>query len=586
MVRSRTDEIAKCTAWPLSGLHEGNQTVGLLMPRIPPGFEPIHILYSPKTRVREFPAANWPFLLHVAANIARGFAAIHRAGHVIGDVNHGNILVSKTGTTAFIDCDSFQISANGRVYLCGVGVPTYTPPELQNRSFSSIQRTTNHDAFGLAVLIFHLLFMGRHPFAGRFSGRGEMPIERAIAESRFPFGRLAQQVQMSPPPNSLSLAQIPPPLALAFERAFAAEASRGAQRPAALEWLGHLEQTKTELARCALHKTHNYYSKLASCPWCGLEARGIVLFVEIGIETGNERNIEDLWRRLASLPLLTNLPPLPTVTTPANPAALYQERGKTRRMRTWVGIALVLVVVILSSISPISGGWAFSLFVGSIVLAAALPRKLWRDRAKLAAVLLEHQTRSGQLQANYSVECSDQRFRTRLAEVQQLRTEYSGLPQERQRRIQELERNKYQLQLTQFLDRISLTQAKIAGIGDGRKQMLSAYGVDTAADVTPTNLAQVPGIGPKYSQRLMEWRRSFEPRFRFDPQKALDRLDLEKIDRDIRARRADLENRFANGANEALSAHAVVSTRRKAYAEQALTLSKNVAQLKADYEAS
>src|ERR1700692_26302 len=93
--------------------------------------------------------------------------------------------------------------------FCEVGVPTYTQPDLQNRPFSPFLRNQNHDAFGLAVLIFHLLFMERHPYAGRFSGRGEMPIERAISECRFPFRHLAQKAQMSSPPNSLTLAEIP-----------------------------------------------------------------------------------------------------------------------------------------------------------------------------------------------------------------------------------------------------------------------------------------------------------------------------------------------------------------------------------------
>src|ERR1700688_4561163 len=79
--------------------------------------------------------------------------------------------------------------------FCEVGVPTYTQPDLQNRPFSPFQR--NH------------LFMGRHPYAGRFSGRREMPIERAISECRFSFRHLAQKAQMSSPPNSLTLAEIP-----------------------------------------------------------------------------------------------------------------------------------------------------------------------------------------------------------------------------------------------------------------------------------------------------------------------------------------------------------------------------------------
>jgi len=44
--------------------------------------------------------------------------------------------------------------------------------------FRGLERSAGHDAFGLAVLLFHLLFMGRHPFAGR-SLAGEMTIQYA-----------------------------------------------------------------------------------------------------------------------------------------------------------------------------------------------------------------------------------------------------------------------------------------------------------------------------------------------------------------------------------------------------------------------
>jgi DNA-binding helix-hairpin-helix protein with protein kinase domain len=67
-------------------------------------------------------------------------------------------------TAALIDCDSFQITDGAHVFRCPVEVPEFTPPELQGSAFDSQTRTAQHDAFGLAVLIFYLLFLGRHPF--------------------------------------------------------------------------------------------------------------------------------------------------------------------------------------------------------------------------------------------------------------------------------------------------------------------------------------------------------------------------------------------------------------------------------------
>jgi DNA-binding helix-hairpin-helix protein with protein kinase domain len=589
MANSATPEILKFAAWPLSTIHKNNRVLGLVMRKIPRGNRVIHELYTPKTRIREFPKANWLFLLHVGANVARGFAAIHKAGHIIGDVNHGNILVAGDGTTAFIDCDSFQVSSNGKIFVCEVGVPTYTPPELQNRPFKSIQRNPNHDSFGLAVLIFHLLFMGRHPFAGRFSGRGEMPIERAIAECRFPFGPFAQQVQMSPPPNSLTLGQVAPSLARAFDRAFSADAARGAQRPTAMEWLEHLIVAKTELSRCKIHQTHVFYSGVSECPWCRIEAQGIILFVDTTSVSTFGQNIDELWKQIAALPSLTSLPALPTAAAAGInvvPTPLCRTHGIHRRIRMAIGLALVAVVVVFTFLIKMDGGIAAGAFIGAVLFAFFLPRRLQTERRTLASITEEYRKKYSQIQSRYPVECSDQPFAIKIADLQKARGEYNSLPVQRQRKLQDLERNKYQLQLTQFLDRFNLSDAKIQGIGIGRKQMLSSYGVDTAADITPISLSQVPGIGPKFAERLLKWRAGIEPRFRFDPQKAIDRLDIEKIDREIRSRRIEIEGQIKKGVTEAVALHGNIATRRRVYIDQSLNTLRALAQAEANFKAS
>ena len=58
---------------------------------------------------------------------------VHEHGHLVGDVNHGNALVSGRATVRLIDCDSFQIQAGSRRFLCEVGVSTHVPPELAGR---------------------------------------------------------------------------------------------------------------------------------------------------------------------------------------------------------------------------------------------------------------------------------------------------------------------------------------------------------------------------------------------------------------------------------------------------------------------
>ena len=141
---------------------------------------------------------------------------MHAAGCVIGDLNHSGILVGTDATATLIDCDSFQFSKDGKTYYCEVGVPDYTPPELQGRSLSNVPRTQNHDAFGLGVAIFSLLFLGRHPFAGKYLGRGDMPEEQAIAEYRFAYSSERSRTQTEPPPFAPTLSYVPKELAAAF----------------------------------------------------------------------------------------------------------------------------------------------------------------------------------------------------------------------------------------------------------------------------------------------------------------------------------------------------------------------------------
>ena len=277
MVRSQSPALLKVAAWPLSTLHaSGGPVVGAIMPRLRSYWE-IHEIYTPQSRRVHFPRADWRFLIRVAANLARAFAVVHDAGHVIGDINFKNVVVYRNTTVTLIDCDSFQIDADGQRYLCEVGVPEFTAPELLNGGQNVLAgpRTIDHDNFGLAVLIFHLLFLGRHPFTGIYLGAGEMSLMKAIQERRFAYGAAAGVRFMKPPKGSLPLEAVPQ-LAGMFEQAFT---STGSPRPTALAWMSALEQIVGKrndrsgcLKTCSHNAVHHYVADLTACPWCALES--------------------------------------------------------------------------------------------------------------------------------------------------------------------------------------------------------------------------------------------------------------------------------------------------------------------------
>src|SRR5262247_3888015 len=221
--RLGNERLFNLSAWPVSTLRDApdGEVAGFVMKKISDA-EEVHTLHSPKSRLQKFPEASWAFLIYVAANIARAVAAIHGQGLVIGDVNPKNILVTRKATVYLLDVDSFQFSVDGRTYRCEGGFPEYTPPELQGVAFREVDREQEHDCFGLAVVIFQLLFMGRHPFSGRYLRAGEMPLERAIRECRFAYGVDAEARKMRQPPGTLALDSMPQPLVDLFRRAAAA----------------------------------------------------------------------------------------------------------------------------------------------------------------------------------------------------------------------------------------------------------------------------------------------------------------------------------------------------------------------------
>jgi DNA-binding helix-hairpin-helix protein with protein kinase domain len=550
MVRKRTDDLTKLAAWPSDLLLKApkGRVTGLLMKKIS-GFRPIHELYTPKSRLQEFPRANWPFLVHVAANVARAFALMHSYGVVIGDVNHGNILVNHAGITALIDCDSFQVFNNGQKFVCEVGVGAYTPPELQGRNLSAIVRTENHDNFGLALLIFHLLLMGRHPFAGRFLGAGEMPVERAIREYRFAFSVNSKALQMAPPPNSLQLSDLPPAIAKFFEQAFSPTAAHAA-RPNAQEWLGALENLSRELAQCSRTPSHHYYKQLMSCPWCHIEKDStLMLFLQLDWPSANSNfNLSAVWSQIASIPAPGSPPSLTTLQDLHKRVVPGQAARQQRRKKLAIGCAIVALAIAAASILRLNADLSFGITVLAICIAVIVAKVRHNPKrsAKAAkAAAMQYQS----IQRKWR-QASDKEFAAKLAELDAARKEFESLPRMRLEGMKELEKNRQQIQMQKFLDRHYIRDATLAGIGPGRRAVLASYGIDTAADLSWQALEKVDGIGSRNAATLITWRDSLVSGFVFNPRLNVDRAEVAKLERRIAGRRADMEQTLSSGATE------------------------------------
>ncbi|HEU0115370.1 MAG TPA: hypothetical protein VFQ80_11870 [Thermomicrobiales bacterium] len=266
-------------AWPCDVIvDERGALRGFLMPRIA-GAKPAIEVFNPKRRQLAFPGFDRRHLHRTARNLAAATAAIHRAGHVVGDLNESNILVTPRTLVTMIDADSFQIRAriDGRetIWPCPVGKPEYTAPELQGKGLAETRRTPEQDRFALGVLLYQLLMEGNHPFRVLWTGSGEPPpLETSIRQGAFPYGSGHQLV--APPPGTPGIDSLHPGLAALFRRCFVDGHRDPAARPTAEEWSRAIAEAERTLRPCG--RGHHYDGRLASCPYCAL--RSAVVKVE------------------------------------------------------------------------------------------------------------------------------------------------------------------------------------------------------------------------------------------------------------------------------------------------------------------
>ena len=341
MAEAANPSLLKIAAWPDTLLRDNEGGLhGFTMPRAF-SHQDIHELYTPKSRLKAFPKADFRFLVHVAANVARAFAVVHEQGHVVGDVNHGNLLVEPMGTVKFIDCDSFRIGNGANAFTCDVGVPLFTAPELQARAFRGIERTASHDLFGLAVLLFHLLYLGRHPFAGRYSGPGDIPIEKAIGECRFAYGPNDAAKGMARPPRTIPLETMGGAIAQLFILSFG-YAGRNGTRPDAKTWVEALEKLEASLRACSLESSHYFPGDLSACPWCMVELQIDACLFGQRIVAGRAIRPISLGRlknKISEVPDPGAAPPLPSDWPWRPPSGVETPSGNLKIFHEALGIS-------------------------------------------------------------------------------------------------------------------------------------------------------------------------------------------------------------------------------------------------------
>jgi DNA-binding helix-hairpin-helix protein with protein kinase domain/Tfp pilus assembly protein PilF len=550
--RLGTERLLKLTAWPVDVLspEAGGPVVGFLMPRIGQA-EEVHALHSPKSRLQKFPDASWAFLIYVAANIARAVAAVHEHGYVVGDLNPKNILVTPRATVTLLDCDSFQVEADGRIYRCEGGFPEYTPPELQGLPFREVDRTQAHDCFGLAVVVFQLLFLGRHPFSGRFLGAGEMPLERAIKEARFAYGDGAESRQMQPPPGTLPFAALPATIAELFSRAFLST-----NRPEPREWVEPLESLAKSLRRCELHNGHHFSALLAACPWCEIELRAGVRLFNFALPGGQSRasfRLNDIWKEIEAVPppeavALATRSEMLAAVTPSEEAAARALQRRERFILSLVFAVLAGFAVAYKTDAPLS----LLLVIAASFAAARIARRPVSSGddllKRLQQTTQDAKTTVRSLEQKWEKEAGQERFTSRREALQAQKETYEELAALRERKLKQLESAAREKQLREHLGAFRLADAEVRGVGKSTKKTLRTHGITTADELMGPRLLSIPGVGESRTAALLEWRRELEGRFVYDASRGVTPRARLAVEKEMDELRAKLEHELRSGA--------------------------------------
>jgi len=122
--------------------------------------------------------------------------------------------------------------------------------------------------------------------------------------------------------------------------------------------------------------------------------------------------------------------------------------------------------------------------------------------------------------------------------ILELKAKLDGLATERTARLRALAKpvSESQQRLT-YLEQFRIDEAGLFNIGGARIAVLRSWGVETAAEIDERKISSIPGFGRNLTERLVNWREGLEQRFHFEPAVVADPRDVQRLDRELGARR-------------------------------------------------
>lgn len=532
---------------------KGGQVVGYLMENLY-GWRPLHQLYQPKTRLRLFPWASHTHLIQVARRLAAAVDAVHGQDLVIGDLNEANALVSPDGDVRLIDVDSFQVKTDSCLVPCEVARPEYLAPELHGFSLDDRERFPTGDRFSLAVLLFQVLALGRHPFAGRPREAGSTPValEEAMRLGWFPYAPESPLM----PTAGFDWNYLSPRTQSLFIEAFTRPPE---QRPFAAEWGEALTEEEHWQIPCARATMHTYFGGHTECAWCAMESRwktAIFAPRETNIEPGvplSESEIESLATEISGIPVpdIYRLDPVPL---PNRPWA-------------WRFVAIAITAwVMMLGITPLMSDWGMT---WGIVLAAAAvggyglvklsERTPFQVRGRKGKLMVE----ARRIEDDWGVSADPELFLERRDTLMLLLDRYRKLRTNDPEILRGYQSQMLEPQLNAYLNKYSVLVADSPSVHRSTLTRMHLAGVSSAADINRKNLRGFSLLQQGIDE-LIEWRLNLEQQYWNSVAGRLPTEAEEAIQTAVTEEEGRLRSRLLNGRRELLGlAHDIATQQLK-----------------------
>lgn len=243
MIAIQKDFSGHSVSWPLLNVFDFRKNwIGYAMRRA--DGVPLGRLAHAMAYQKSFPTLNRCDIANYLLSLLEAVRMLHKAGVRVGDYNFNNILCTPASNrVTLIDCDSYQMERNGRVYLCPVGSPDMTPKEHHGKAFDKTLRTQESERFSMAIVLFKCLMLGRHPYD--IVG-GEDPVSN-LREGRFAYGRGNSGVPVGAWYNIWS--HMPHSLKGMFITTFTEGSGDISKRPTLEEWMKALEIYLNEMKK-------------------------------------------------------------------------------------------------------------------------------------------------------------------------------------------------------------------------------------------------------------------------------------------------------------------------------------------------